>query len=330
MAKGQGAEIALITPAGRGSRAGNRATATRWAHLLRELGHRVRVSVEYDGTPADVMIALHAWRSAAAIQSFAQRWPDRPLVVVLTGTDLYEFQYSHPEPTLASMACADALIGLHERVRDDIPEPMRGKLHTVLQSARPVVRRLPPVRRHFEVCVAGHLREEKDSLRAAFAVRDLPADSRLRVVQVGRAHDEQWAAAARSEMAINPRYRWRGEIAHAEVRRLMARARLMVISSRMEGGANVVSEACTAGLPVIASDIPGNRGLLGNEYPGYFPVGDTAALRAQLLRAERDPGFVDLLRDCCRARAPLFQPERERDALGRVVAHVLDSRENCG
>src|SRR5690606_15576892 len=77
--------IELITPARPRSRAGNRATATRWARFLRELGHRVRISVDYNGRDASLMIALHAWRSADSIRAFSERHPGRPLIVVLTG-----------------------------------------------------------------------------------------------------------------------------------------------------------------------------------------------------------------------------------------------------
>jgi putative glycosyltransferase (TIGR04348 family) len=312
-------KIRLITPAVRQSRAGNRATATRWARFLRQLGHRVEVTVDYGGEPADLMLALHAWRSADAIRQFHALYPERPLVVALTGTDIYKFQFSDPAETLASMALADTLIALHDRVWDDIPDAYGQKLRVVLQSAVPAPQRLDPVRGHFDVCVVGHLREEKDSLRAAYAVRDLPEHSRLRVVQVGKAHSAEWDAAAHAEMASNPRYRWRGEVTPGRVRHLMARARLMVMSSVMEGGANVVSEACVAGLPVIASAIPGNVGLLGDNYPGYYPARDTAALQALLLRAETEPAFVDRLRRHCLTRARLFTPEAEKNALKAIV-----------
>lgn len=317
-------KIVLITPAGRGSRAGNRATATRWARFLRADGHRVHIAVDYDGAPADLMIALHAWRSAASIRAFDEQHPRRPLVVVLTGTDIYRFQHSHPGETLDSMARADVLIGLHARVADDVPARFGYKLDTVLQSAVPLPRRLPPVQSRFDVCVVGHLREEKDPLRTAYAVRELPAGSRLRVIAAGRAHDASWAQAATREMALNPRFRWRGELPHGEVRRLLARARLMVMGSRMEGGANVVSEACVAGLPVIASDIAGNRGLLGDDYPGYYPVADTPALRERLLCAERDAAWLETLRRHCQARAPSFLPEKEHEALSRIIMHSTD------
>ncbi|WFM71954.1 selenoneine biosynthesis selenosugar synthase SenB [Halomonas sp. CKK8] len=321
-------KVALISPAGRGSRAGNRATATRWAGLLRALGCRVRIAGSEDdtgqwhiaGRPPDLVMALHAWRSQGAIRACRQAFPGCPLVVVLTGTDVYRFQHSHPEAFEESLAAADALVGLHDRLAEDLPPRFLPRLQVVHQSARPLPPHAPgPGGRYVEVLVAGHLREEKDPLRAALAVRDLPADSRLRVIQLGAALDEAWARAARDEMAGNPRYRWLGDQPRWRVRRWMARARLMVISSRMEGGANVVSEACVAGLPVLASDIPGNRGLLGEDYVGYFPVADTAVLRDLLRRAETEPAFIDRMRRQVLARAPLFRPKAEREGLARVL-----------
>ena len=232
--------LALITPAGRGSHAGNRATATRWAGLLRELGCRVRVigpeaapaGCRFDGKSPDLVMALHAWRSHGANLACRQAFPGCPLVVVLTGTDVYRFQHSHPDAFLESLAAADALIGLHDGLDEDLPSRVLPRLHVVHQSALPLPPGAPrPGRRQLDVLVVGHLREEKDPLRAALAVRDLPADSRLRVIQLGGAHDETWAQAARDEMAANPRYRWLGDLPRWRVRQWMARARLMVISS---------------------------------------------------------------------------------------------------
>jgi putative glycosyltransferase (TIGR04348 family) len=313
--------ITLITPANSQSRAGNRTTAVRWARLLRDLGHRVRVAIEYDDEPSDLMIALHAWRSAASIERFHARHPDRPLIVGLAGTDVYRFLATEPETTLRSMDRADALVGLHDLVGEAIPARHRAKLHVIYQSAKPL-RRLPPRRGGFDVCVIGHLRAEKDPFRTALAVRELPAASRLRVIHVGRALDEDWAAQARAEMADNPRYRWRGDVPGAAVRRLLARARLMVLSSIMEGGANVISEALVAGVPVIASRIAGSVGLLGADHPGYFPVGDTAALAALLARAETDAGFLATLARHGAARAAAFTALEERARWSDLLALV--------
>ncbi len=313
--------IRLVTPAPRGSLAGNRASAKRWAAILRRLGHRIAVETDYRGEPADLMIALHAWRSAAAIAHFAETWPDRPLVVVLTGTDAYRFIHSHRETTLASLEAADRIVGLHDPVGNVLPERLRPKLRVIVQSARPLTTRRP-ARRHFRVCVAGHLREEKDPLRPARAVRELPSGSRIRVDAYGGAHSDDWARAAHAEMQINPRYRWHGEIPHAELRRVFSRSQLLVLPSLMEGGANVVSEAVMAGLPVIASDIEGSVGLLGSDYPGYYPVGDAEALRKRLLQAESDPTFYETLENSCAMRRARFTPEREQAGWAALIDDI--------
>lgn len=316
-------KISLITPARKQARTGNRTTAMRWARILRGLGHRVQVATDYADEPADLMIALHAWRSAASVRAFRARYPNRKLIVCMTGTDIYRFQQAAPDVTLGSMAMADRLVGLHDLVADSIPGAMRDKLRIIYQSAPPLSRRLPPLHGTFEVLVIGHLREEKDPLRAALAARALPETSRIRIVHLGMAHDARWAEAATAEMAANPRYRWYGEVPGWMVRRALARAPLMVLSSAMEGGANVVSEALVAGVSVVASSIPGSIGLLGRDYPGYFPVGDTTALTELLHRAEADAAFLDVLRRHCAARAPLFSPRRERDAWQALLQEVV-------
>ncbi|WP_347330545.1 selenoneine biosynthesis selenosugar synthase SenB [Marinimicrobium locisalis] len=320
--------IVLITPAAAGSRAGNRATATRWAGLLRSQGYRVSVRLP-DAAPSgapELILALHAWRCHGALKAWKQAFPLCPVVLALTGTDVYRFQYSHPTTVYDSMDEADVLIGLHDCLEENLPERYVSRLRVVHQSARPLPPQVSkPGRRRFEVLVAGHLREEKDSLRAAYAVRDLPRASRLQIIQMGGAHSEAWARAAREEMEGNPNYRWLGDQPQWRVRQAMGRARLMVISSLMEGGANVVSEACVAGLPIIASDIPGNRGLLGADYEGYYPVESTEALRACLLRAEGSPDWLEDLGRQVSARAPLFSPEREAAHLAAVVASAMET-----
>lgn len=302
--------IILITPAPPKSKNGNRATAARWAHILRSLGHFVEIVTTYDGQNADLMIALHAWRSADSIQHFSQVHPDRPLIVAITGTDAYRFMHSHPEPTLHSIRLADHLVGLHDLIANTLPPDQRHKMHVIYQSAQPVTRRTP-YKRFFHVSVMGHLRDEKDPLRPALAARQLPVDSRIQVHQYGKAHNLEWADRARTEMQINARYHWHGEIPHHKIRQIYQRTHLLVLPSRMEGGANVISEAIVAGVPVIASNIEGSIGLLGLDYAGYYPVEDESALAKILLRAELDGVFYKQLLQSCLARQPLFTPQKE-------------------
>ncbi len=276
---------------------------------MRELGHRVYVATKYNGERADLMIALHAWRSAESIRSFRELYPDRPLIVALSGTDINEYIERDPEPTLHSLACADRLVALQELARKRVPGRFKRKVRVIYQSAAALPGAPAATARGFDVAVIGHLREVKDPLRAAHAARLLPAGSRLRIVHFGAAETPQWRARAQAEMRRNPRYLWRGDRPRADVRRLLGRVRAMVLSSRSEGGANVISEAIVAGVPTLASRIEGSVGLLGRNYPGYFPVGNTQAL-ARLLHRIRDRcTFPPMLAP--RDRAPrLFLPSR--------------------
>lgn len=321
----------MITPAGPGSKAGNRATAERWQRLLEQAGHQVSVVTEYHGESCDLFLALHAWRSYEAVRAFQEAWPEKPLIVALTGTDIYRHQHEYPAQTLHSMGAADVLIGLHAKVGDDIPASLSNKTVTLFQSADKPLRDSASSRPGMQnglathtaavdVCVVGHLREEKDSLRAAFAARLLPAESRIRVLCAGRPHNAGWEQLATQEMEENSRFQWLGELEKPEISKLMCSSRVLVMSSVMEGGANVVSEACRAGLPVIASDIPGNIGLLGEDYLGYYPVGDTQALAAMLQRAESDVGFWRRLREQVDTLAGRFTPENEQKSLEQALS----------
>jgi putative glycosyltransferase (TIGR04348 family) len=289
---------------------------------LRELGHRVHVATKYNGERADLMIALHAWRSAESIRRFRERYPDRPLIVALSGTDINEYIERDPEPTLRSLACADRLVALQELARKRVPGRFRRKVRVIYQSAAALQGTRAATARSFDVAVIGHLREVKDPLRAAHAARLLPASSRLRIIHFGAAETPQWHERAHAEMRRNPRYLWRGDRPRAQVRRLLGRVRAMVLSSCSEGGANVISEAAVARLAILASRIEGSVGLLGRDYPGYFPVGNTQALARLLHRIETDARFRDRLRRAIARRAHLFRPEREKAAWKTLIAEV--------
>ena len=127
-------------------------------------------------------------------------------------------------------------------------------------------------------------------------------------------------------MAANPRYLWRDDVPRAAVQNLLRRSHAMVLSSLSEGGANVVSEAIVAGVPILASRMDGNVGLLGGDYPAYFPVGDTQALARLMRRIEIDRRFVVTLRRAIARRAPLFRPEREVAAWRELLASLEPRR----
>lgn len=313
-------KIIIVTPAAAGSRHGNRNTAARWASLLRKLGHRVVIQVSWDGAPADAMIALHARRSHDSLMRFRQACPRQPLVLALTGTDLYR-DIRADAGAQESMRVADRLIVLQNMGLKELSPDLQQKTRVIYQSAGRVATS-SPLKSCFEVAVSGHLREEKDPFRAAAALQYLPATSRIRVTHMGGVMNEEMADEARRWTAREPRYHWLGELARGQALRRLARSRLMVISSRMEGGANVVSEALAAGVPVIASRISGNIGMLGPDYAGYYLLEDEKALAHLLWRAESDPAFFRGLKRQCAARRHLVNPRLESQNLKHLLAEL--------
>ncbi len=310
--------IALITPYGREHRNGNWHTAARWTRFLREAGHTVRVQVEWDGRAADLMLALHARRSYASIRAFAERFPSRPLLLALTGTDLYR-DIQQDSDAQQALEWAHRLIVLQDRGVDELAPHLAAKTRVIYQSAPDAAR--TRVRPHaFEVLVIGHLREEKDPFRAALATAHLPAHSQIQVTHLGSALSEEMAVTAELAQSKLPRWTWAGDVPHRTVLKRLSRARLMVISSVMEGGANVICEALAADVPVLASHIPGNIGMLGEDYPGYFAAGDEKGLAALLSRAEDDTAFYADLQRHARQRRGLMRPEQEASRLRQAVA----------
>lgn len=298
---------------------GNWQTASRWMRFLRA-HYRITVLAEWNGIACDALIALHARRSASSIAAFAAACPAHPVVVVLTGTDLYRDIKTSAEAQ-RSLALATRLVVLQDAGLQELPPALRGKARVIYQSAaalKPAVRAAV----HPDITMIGHLREEKDPLtfmRAAALVRS----PRLRMTHIGGALDpvlEQQALATQHEI---PHYRWLGNLPHAKTRQYLKRSYLMAIASIMEGGANVIIEAVTSGVPVLASDISGNRGMLGDDYAGYFPVGDSRALAGKIDEAIADPRFYARLQQQCAERAALFAPEREQAALLQLMDDLL-------
>lgn len=296
-------------------------TALRWQGFLEELGYSVEVTESWSGEDAGVLIALHAYRSHQSIAQFKKRYPSRPIVLILTGTDLYRDMQNHSE-VLQSMEMADQLIVLQSSALDSIPPSFRYKAQVIYQSVE-IDLTDPIAKEDFLVSVIGHLREEKDPFCVARSLPLLPSDSKINVKHLGQAMNSQMEDLARNFNATLDRYQWIGEVSHTDALRLLSQSRLMVISSLMEGGAHVVSEAIALGIPVIASDIPGNRGLLGEDYPAYYPKGDERALANLLYRSETIPSFYASLQKHIVLRKELIKPAREKQSIQEMVGALM-------
>lgn len=314
-------KISLITPAPPRSRKGNRITALRWSRHLRGLGHRVHIEEEYTGRNCDLLVALHAKRSFSSAKRFREAHPDLPLIVALTGTDLYK-DIRTDANAQQSLELADRLIVLQAMGAGELPERHRAKTRVIVQSVKAPAGNFKPRKNAFEVCVIGHMRPVKDPFRAAEAARLLDPSSKIKVKQIGGALSKDMEAQALNETKLNPRYKWIGEVPRWKALRLLSKSRLHVLSSEMEGGANALCEAIACSVPTLASRISGSIGLLGEDYPGYFDVKDTKGLASMLGQAENDPDFYGELKAWSERIKHIVEPAHESHCWKNLIEEL--------
>src|SRR5678815_5133757 len=143
--------IHIACPAPPGSLYGNRVTAERWARILRSLGHRVAIAPGYEDERCDVLVALHARRSAEAVFRYRRRFPEAPLIVALTGTDLYR-DIRRSRRAQRALEAADRLVALQPLAADELEPHLRGKLRVIYQSAEATHGQVRRSREFFDVC----------------------------------------------------------------------------------------------------------------------------------------------------------------------------------
>jgi putative glycosyltransferase (TIGR04348 family) len=307
--------------------------------ILRRLGNRVSIVQTYDGKPYDLLVALHARKSHPAVIDFRRENPEGPVIVALTGTDVYR-DIRTSRAARESLDLATRIVVLQPKATRELRPGWRKKTHVIYQSVQNGQALTSTSRRSatlqvnnthakersgasFDVSVIGHLRAVKDPFRTAMASRLLPDSSKVRVLQVGGAMTDAMANRARKEMSVNKRYRWLGEQSHLRALQILKKSSLCVLSSRMEGGANVLSEAIAASVPILASRINGNVGILGTAYPGYFDFGDTSQLARLLMRAETSPGYLAELKAWSESLTSLADPRREEHAWSDLLAELF-------
>ena len=244
----------------------------------------------------------------------------------MTGTDLYRDMPEHPE-VLKSMEMADAIVILQSAALAMIPKHLQTKTHVIYQSTKPIKRKAL-LKKSFLISVIGHLRPEKDPFCTAESLQYLRPESKIKVLHLGRAMSPEMKSQAKVYNKELKNYQWLDELSHPETLQQLSRSHLMVISSLMEGGAHVVTEAIAIGVPVIASDIPGNRGLLGDDYPGYYPVGEAKALALAIQKAEFEPLFYKSLEAHIKKRAHYVQASLEKRSIKSLTERLLKTANN--
>ena len=324
--------ILIVTHAPLGSTKGNRITAERWAGFLQQSGHGVDIRDGFDSSSSaansvDVLIGMHAMHSHDAICKFRETYVDRQIILCLTGTDLHLCLAGHHgtlarQQTNNSIRRANNIVLLEPEGLRQLPPDARDKATVIYQSAVAVdeMQRGKQKSNYFEVCVIGHLRDEKAPFLTARASRYLPATSKIRIMHFGAALDQDMQRQAEREMQRSKRYTWLGALPYSETQMRLARSHAMVLTSKIEGAPSVISEAIVNGIPILATRIAATIGLLGSDYPGLFPVDDEKELSKLMMRLENEPAFEEQLRQAISQLAVKFLPETEHAILSNLLS----------
>jgi len=316
-ARGRAMRIAIATPAPPGTTHGNRRTALRYAALLRALGHTVRIVETWTRGDHDLLVALHAGKSHGSIRAFRRAHPARPVVLVLTGTDVYG---GLDATARASLEAATRIVTLQPEALRELDRASRAKATSILQAAEAVPRKARGKRASFRVVSLGHLRAVKDPFVLADACALLDSTSKIAAIHAGEALDEAHRREARRRSVRGSRWKWTGPCRHGCALKLLASADLFVQTSIAEGGSVALAEAIVTGAPVLVTRIPAAIGMLGGRHPGFFAVGDARELARLMTRVEMDAKFRARLERESRRLAPRFAPERESAAWRRLLA----------
>jgi glycosyltransferase involved in cell wall biosynthesis len=124
-------------------------------------------------------------------------------------------------------------------------------------------------------------------------------DARVRALLVGSGPDEVPLRELVGSLGLQDVVRFVGH--RTDVGCVLRAADLYVHCSSWEGLGFAVVEAMEAGLPIIASDIPVMREVVGNEVE-LVPVGDDLALSRQISRMRGSPESAARLGRSLRAR----------------------------
>jgi glycosyltransferase involved in cell wall biosynthesis len=308
-------KVLVTTPYARDSLQGNTVTAKRVVSILLETGLDASVisnddKVEY----ADVIIALHARKSAHFIDDFLALNPAGKVIVYLTGTDLYHDIPNGCQICERSMSLADVLVVSHELTLNALPEKYRKKAMSVHKSIQ-----LPDFLGEEKIeidpnlfTIIGHLRAVKQPFMAVESMQLLEDSVRVKLVLLGNEIDEDSGEIARSWEAIDSRFQWLGGVEYLQALQWMRRSVATINTSLIEGGANSVGESIMLGVPVLATRIEGNIGMLGEDYAGYFSAESKQELADIMQRVISDADFLAMLREQVRVRKKKFTRENEK------------------
>lgn len=340
--------IALVTPAKLPYSCGNSLLAQRLQAGLALRGHEVALFGVHDD-PVEkahqfaphIVHSLHAIKPALWLERLFQLTAP-PWVITLTGTD-----YNCPQEYGAEAGMlerqfskAAAIVAFHEEARARVLQDFcvaADKVHVIPQgiavSGKSTDR--AAVRGRYDIadddllfCMAAGIRPVKNiafALKLFSAVRARFPQSRF--ILAGPVIDASEGARIREQGRAVEGFSYIGEIAAPAVRELMAASDIYVNVSLHEGMSGAVLEAMAEGLPVLASDAPGNRALVQHGITGFLtPCSAPDQFIAAAARLAGDRNLRNAMSRASALAALTFSVVREIDGYEKLYVDSLGSR----
>ena len=219
------------------------------------------------------------------------------------------------------MEVGNVLVLLQSHGIDQVPPLYRNKSTIIYQSIEKlsVDSKRSKSDSEFRVVLISNIRSVKDPLIASHACRLISPASKLKITHVGYCLDEELGLELTQENKSNIRYEWVGGLSKLEAMTILSESHVLLITSQHEGAGRVVGEAIQLGVPIISTNNLGVTGILGDDYEGYYPVGDAKALSDILTKAEEDKEFLAQLNVHCQNRSSLFDIEEEKKNWEKLI-----------
>jgi len=227
---------------------------------------------------------------------------------------------------------ADAIIAVSKEIADDlihnlkIPSGLVEVIYNPIYSRELTDRAKEPVS-HPWLCSpgipvvlgAGRLSPQKDfaTLIRAFALVQAKRPARLIILGKGKERSRLERLAA--TLGISKTVDLPGFVSNPLA--WMARAAVLVVSSKWEGFVRVLVEAMAVGCPVVSTSCPSGPSeiLEGGKYGPLVPVGDHEAMAEAILRTLSRP----LPKQILEKRAKQFSVDQAVDGYNNVLEHVV-------
>jgi glycosyltransferase involved in cell wall biosynthesis len=339
--------IALVSPYTLPFLCGNSFMADRLRSGLTRSGYEVELFDSRRDTPdravrfaPQVLHSLNADKPHHWVKGFMDRHPV-PWVITLTGTDYNSWcGKEEPPPHIReNLERARALVVFHmealEALVNCLPE-IAGKIQVIAQGItcpacpqdvlqlRKELRIAP---RDSVFLMVSSIRPVKNLEAALLAFSEIERKmANVRLILIGPVLDREEASRILKLGETLSSFEYLGEKPHVEVQKFIAASDVFLNTSLNEGMPGAVLEAMASGIPVLASDITGNRSLVVTGDNGLlFPAGSVAGLVESALTLMRDESMRKQMGKAGRQRvAARYSVDREVDQYRDLYRRLLE------